>query len=218
PDQKRKANARVNFHNPAGDCTTSAKLAMPPGRSILECLHAKPWLGKHTHVDEPFAMTVSADKPVVPEVTCAEFEMFSRVCPGAMSAVNFYPGPLTNERTWWLGLGRTGGCDDVATNFSQYYHLFNPGPRSVRAVVRFLGFGSKNAERKQPVEIGAGAVVRIDATKVKGLPIDRPFAVRVDGDAPLCAQVFVRASTRGLSFTRSMYSMMGIPMKFSPRR
>jgi len=42
------------------------------------------------------------------------------------------------------------------------------------------------------------------------LPISA--AARADGDGPFCAQVFVRAFTRGVRHTRAMYSIMGLPM------
>lgn len=126
-DETQKASATVTFHYSDEGATRSQPLEIPPLKSDLEWLHLKPWLGKHTRIDEPWAMTVTADRPVVPEVTCAEFEMWSQVCPGAMSAVNFYPGPLEEEKTWWLGIGQTGGADLMNTEWSQTYHLFNPG-------------------------------------------------------------------------------------------
>lgn len=36
--------------------------------------------------------------------------------------------------------------------------------------------------------------------------------MRASADRPFCAQVVVRAFTRGLPHTRAMYSMMGLPM------
>jgi hypothetical protein len=43
--------------------------------------------------------------------------------------------------------------------------------------------------------------------------LGRPFAVRAESDAPICAQTFGRAFTRGLKHTRGSYSLMGVPMK-----
>ena len=215
PDGEREAHATVAFHRPDGSRTVSRPLRIAPQKSILECLHGKPWLGMHTHIDEPFAMAVAADRPVVPEVTCAEFEMWSQVCPGAMSAVNLYPGPLKDERTWWLGIARAGGSDGINAEWSQTYHLFNPGGKAARVKLSFAGVGRPLA---QSIDVGPGAVVRVDASEIEGLPPDRPFAVRADGSALFCAQVFVRAFTRGLPHTRSMYSIMGVPMRLGVGR
>jgi len=211
-DEKRTARAKVTFHSPEGSSAESSSLPVKPLRAILECLHGRPWLGRFTRINEPFAMTVTADRPVCPEVTCAEFEMWSQVCPGAMSAVNFYPGPLKDERTWWLGIGPAGGDDSLNTEWSQSYHLFNPGKKPVSVHLSFMGAGRT---RTSEVELLPGGVRRVDASEVRGLPIDRPFVVRADSDRPFCAQAFVRAFTRGLPHTRSMYAIMGVPMRLA---
>ena len=213
--EKGIARATVTFHKPDGSQLASASLPVKPLRSILECLHGEPWLAKFTRVGEPFGMTVTADGPVCPEVTCAEFEMWSQVCPGAMSGVNFYPGPLRDERTWWLGIGSAGGDDSLNTEWAQSYHLLNPGAKKVRVRLSFLGAGRT---RSHEVDIPPGGVRVVHACEVGGLPIDTPFAARADGDGPFAAQAFVRAFTRGLPHTRSLYSLIGIPLALTSRR
>jgi hypothetical protein len=214
-EERRQAQARVRFHKPDASSKESGPLAIPPLKSVLHCLHGKPWLGEQVEVGEPFAMTVTADGPVLPEVCCAEFEMWSQVCPGAMTAVNFYPGPLREERTWWLGIGQAGGGDEVNTEWSQSYHLFNPGRQTARVTLSFLGLG-KGKRLTHAVELCAGAVAQVGSAQIAGLPLGQPFAVRADGDRPFCAQVFGRTFTRGLPHTRGMYSHLGIPMKLEP--
>ncbi|MFB3883172.1 MAG: sensory rhodopsin transducer [Armatimonadota bacterium] len=129
PDDTHEAHATIAFHRPGRAAARSGPIAIAPLKSDLQCLHGRPWLGSFTRVGEPFAIAVSADRPVVPEVTCAEFEMWSQVMPGAMSAVNLYPGPLRSERTWWLGVGPAGGADDEPLEWAQSYHLFNQAGR-----------------------------------------------------------------------------------------
>ena len=155
-------------------------------------------------------MTVTADRDVVPEVTCAEFEMWSQVCPGAMTAVSFYPAPLSGEKRWWLGIGRAGGADDANVEWRQSWHLFNPGPRAAAVTLSFLGAGRTRTHR---VEIPAGAVRKVESADIRGLPKDRLFVVRADADRAFCAQSFVRTFTRRLPHTRAAYSMMGTPMR-----
>jgi len=138
--------------------------------------------------------------------------MWSQVCPGAMTSANCYPGPLADETTWWLGIGQAGGRDDINTEWQQSYHLFNPGSQTARATLSFLGLGARLAHS---VEIKPGAVARVLSTEIAGLPLDRPFAVRVDSDAPICAQAFGRTFTRGLKSTRASYSLMGVPMNLA---
>jgi hypothetical protein len=203
--------ASVTFHNPDGAASRSEPIPIPPLKSDLEWLHLAPWLGPHTQVGRPFAMTVQGEGPVAPEVTCAEFEMWSQVCPGAMSAVNFYPGSLHDERTWWLGIAPAGGSDQEPVEWEQSYHLFNPGESPVNVTVAVVGLDD-GAERTLPVTLGPGSVQRLEAAQFGDLSIGVPFAVVARGDSPFCAQTFVRALTRGLPPVRAMYSHMGTPM------
>jgi hypothetical protein len=202
--------AIVHFHYSDGASTVSDHLLIPPLKSDLEWLHLAPWLGKHTQVGEPFAMTVRGETPVIPEVTCAEFEMWSNVCPGAMSAVNFYPGPLQDERTWWLGMGPAGGADDKPVEWRQSYHLFNPGSAAVSVTLECLGL--EGGSRGKTVTLGPGAVARVESTAIDGLPSGQPFVVRAQGDGPFCAQIFLRTFTRGLAPVRGLCSSTGAPM------
>lgn len=210
-DEQQPAQARVTFHQADGTASTSGPIAVPPLKSTLHCLHGEPWLGEYTHVGRPFALTVQADRPVAPEVTCAEFEMWSQVCPGAMSAVNFYPGPLSEERTWWLGIGQAGGRDDSSVEWQQSYHVFNPGAEPVEVTLSFLGL-TRRAALRHTVSVPPGGVTVVNSRDIKGLPFQQPFAVRAEADRPFCAQAFGRTFTRGLPATRAMYSHMGLPM------
>ena len=157
-------------------------------------------------------MLAALGRPVVPEVCCAEFEMWSQVCPGAMTAVHFHPGPLREERTWWLGVGRAGGSDEINTGWSQTYYLFNPGKKAVQVIISFHGIGKAASKLSRRVELPPGGVARIDSCQIPELPIGEPFAARAEGSASFCAQVFGRAFTRGLPHTRAMYSFIGVPM------
>ena len=214
-DEARSARATITFHRPDGSQATSDPIAIPPLRSTLQWLHAEPWLGRCTRVGEPFALTVTADRPIVAEVCGAEFEMWSQVMPGAMSAVNLYPGPLKGERTWWLGIAPTGGSDDRPVEWQHSYHLFNPGRSRVNVTLSFLGL-RRHRTPTHHVAVGPGAVTVVQSSEVKGLPVHEPVCVRADGDRPFCAQVFVRAFTRGLPHVRAMCSSMGIPIALEP--
>jgi hypothetical protein len=204
-------HATVTFHNADGSETRSEPLSVPPLKSDLEWLHLPPWLGRHTAVNAPFALTITAESPVVPGICGAEFEMWSQVCPGAMTAVNACPGPLRDERLWWLGIGHAGGADDRNTEWQQTYHLFNPGRAPARVTLSFLGLDAGETVTYS-VTIAPGAVAKAASSDIAGLPPDRPFAVRAESDQPICAQVYGRTFTRGLAHTRAMYSFLGIPM------
>ena len=209
-EEAKTAKVRATFHKVDGSSSVSDPLPIKPLKSILECLHGKPWLGAHTKTSEPFAITVASDGPVAAEVCCAEFEMWSQVCPGAMTAVNLYPGPLTDERTWWLGIGHAGGADDVNLEWEQTYCLFNPGAKAARVTLRFLGLAG--GEVTHALTLGPGAVAHVRSSEIGGLPMGEAFAVRAEGDQPFCAQVIGRSFTRGLAHTRGIYSFMGVPM------
>ncbi|MCC6441858.1 MAG: hypothetical protein IT210_00215 [Armatimonadetes bacterium] len=208
--QEEPVEAQVAFHQADGAISDAPSLSIPPAKSILESLHAAPWLGTHTHLGQPYAITARSGHPVVPEVCGAEFEMWSQVCPGAMTAVNFYPGPLTDETVWWLGAGQTGGSDAENVEWEQSYHLFNPGETEAHITLTFSGFGPPV---EHSVAVPPGAVACVLSSEIDGLPFHTPFAVIAAGDAPFCVQVFTRAYTRGLPHTRSMASMMGVPIR-----
>jgi len=212
--ERSQGKFRVSFHGADGRCTRSGPVDVTPLKSKRLDLHGAPWLGEHLKVDEPFAMTVTADRPIVAEVTEAEFEMWSQVCPGSMTAVNLYPGPLSDETVWWLGIGHAGGADERNLEWRQCYYLFNPGKGKVNVEMEFLGAGRK---LKKKVGVGAGAVRKVESIEVEGLSLDRPFAVKASGDGPFCAQVFGRTFTRGLPHVRGMYSAMGTPMALVDR-
>ncbi len=203
------ALATLTIHSPEGIRKTVALRSIAPQKSHLEWMHLQPWLGDYTHIDVPFAMTVASDSPVVPEVTGAEFEMWSQMCPGAMSAVNFYPGPLTDECAWWLGIAPWGGADDRNVEWSQQYHLLNTSEQPI--VVELIAYGLDTLYTHQ-LTLPAQAVALVDAQVFSGLPIGIPYAVFAKSAQPFCAQVFVRTFTRGLASTRGMYSCMGVPM------
>ena len=207
--------ANVTLYYADGASATAQPITVPSRKSILECLHGLPWLGTYTRVDEPFALEITAAGSIVPEVCDAEFEMWSQVCPGAMSSVNFYPGPLEDERTWWLGIGRAGGKDDENVEWLQTYHFFNPGNETARVTLSFLGISAEESPLIHTLDLGPGAVALIDSVKVEDLPTGKPFAVRVDSSVPICAQVFVRTFTRGLPHPRAMTSFIGIPMRLA---
>lgn len=209
------ATASVTFHAPDGRRQTAQPLPIAPRRSILESLHAAPWLGRYTHVGQPYALTVTADQPVVPDICGAEFELWSQVMPGAMTAVNMYPGPVRGERTWWLGIGQAGGDNDVNAEWRQSYHLFNPGRRMVRVTLSFLGLVSRRRPVTRTVEVAAGGVAVVRSEEVRDLPMHEPFAVKAEAEAPFCAQTFGRTFTRGLRHTRAMSSAMGVPMRLT---
>jgi hypothetical protein len=210
PDGEHERQARLTIHKPGGQALSAKPMAVPPNRSVLQCLHAAPWLGPFTKIGEPFAMTVAGDGPLAPSVCGAEFEMWSQVCPGAMTAVNFYPGPLERETCWWLGIGHGGGADTNNLEWRQSYHLFNPTDRPVKGLLKFVSLGGP--EVVHPFWLASGCVVRVNSAEVPGLPIGQPFAVKAVGDGPFCAQVFGRTFTRGLPHSRAMYSFLGVPM------
>jgi len=209
--ERRSAAARVTFHRADGSSTRSEAIRIPPLKADLQWLHLPPWLGKHVPLNEPWGMTIRADRPVVTEVCGAEYEMWSTMCPGAMIGVNLHPGPLDEERLWWLGIGRSGGTDELPTQWEQTYQFLNPGRRAANVTLRFLGLKGKPFERR--LTVGPGAAARVVSTEIAGLPVHAPFAAVAEGDRPFCAQVFGRTFTRGLAFTRAMYSFIGLPMK-----
>jgi len=118
----RSVDASVTFSQVDGSSSSAVISDIPPLRSVMK------WdlLEGHVEGDAPYALTVSSADPITPSICGAEFETWSQVCPGAMTAVNFYPGPLTSESAWWLGIGQAGGRDDVNTEWVQTYYLFNP--------------------------------------------------------------------------------------------
>lgn len=212
-NRRRGARARLTFHDPAGRAIVADTLVIPPRDTNLQWLHLEPYLGRSTRGGEPFAITVESGERVLPALSSAEFEMFSQMCPGAMAAAHFYPGPLRGERTWWLGISPAGGDDEHEAQWQQMYHLFNPGKRPANVVLRFFGLGGAAGARTHAVTVGPGAVACVCSDELPFLPAHREFAVRADADQAICAQTTVRTFTRGLAPTRAMYGNIGLPMK-----
>lgn len=215
PQENRAAEASIGFHNGQGTVTQSQPIRVAPRQSNLQWLHLAPWLGRHTRVDEPFGLTVRADGAVLPAVTHAEFEMFSRMCPGAMGAANLYPGPLTvGERTWWLGIGPAGGRlsagGEAPCTWEQAWHLLNPGPRAANVTLHFLGLSKPY---RHELRLAARGAVRVVSAEVAGLPAEGEMAVRAEADQAICAQTVGRCRTTGTRPTKAMYCVMGTPMK-----
>ena len=212
PSESVETSASVTFHGPDGQTTQSEPFVIPPLKSDLEWLHLAPWLETHTAINQPFAMTVAGEGPVVPEVTCAEFEMWSHVCPGAMSAVNFFPGPLEDEQVWWLGIAPAGGSDQNPVEWQQSYHLFNPGKTALTVTLDYLGTDGNMAAAGTQVVVPPNGVARAEPAAASELTDGQQIVVRASASAPFCAQTFVRALTRGLAPVRAMYSHMGVPI------
>lgn len=80
-----------------------------------------------------------------------------------------------------------------------------------------LGLASRRRFERE-VALAPGAVAWVHAEQFDRLPVGERFAARATGDGVFCAQVFVRARTRGLRPTRAMYSMMGVPMALAAGR
>jgi len=213
---RKSANAQLTFHGADGSTTQGQPIKVAPRDADLQWLHMKPCLGTHTRIGEPFALTVEADQPVLPAVTNAEFEMFSQMCPGAMAAVNPYPGPLTREKTWWLGITPAGGADDHEAQWQQTYHLFNPGDKPADVTLWFLGLSDRRSAPTHTLTVPPRAVACVSSDDLSFLPVHREFAVRVDADQPICAQTTIRTFTRGLAPTRAMCARIGLPMTLAP--
>jgi len=207
-DEMRPARARLRFHGPDGRHSEAA-LEVPPMKSDLQWLFHEPWIERHTRAGEPFAMVVESDDPVVPEVTNAEFELWSQVCPGAMSSVNFFPGPLKDQRRWWLGIGRAGAADDGPVEWEQNWHIFNPGRREAKIRLWFAGLENERTLEHR-LAVPASAVAMLSSRDIDDLPAGVDFAAFADSDVPVCCQTFAFTFTRGLPYVRGMYGFMGV--------
>ena len=208
-DESKPANATVRFHGPDGR-SSEGTLTVPPLKSDLQWLFHKPWIDDHTHAGEPYAMVVQSGGAVVPEVTNAEFELWSQVCPGAMSSVNFFPGPLRDQRSWCLGIGQAGGSDAGPVEWEQNWHIFNPGRKPAAVRLSFVGLPAGAASPTHALTIPAAAVAMVSSRDIVGLPTGVPFMTRADSDIPICCQTFAFTFARGLPYVRGMYGYMGI--------
>jgi hypothetical protein len=213
-DRSWRARVSVGFHTAIGNVGDALRVHVGAQRSELQWLNRVPSLAVPSAGGGAFALTLTSDRPIVAELTAAEFEPDGSACPGAMSAVNLYPGPLRNERTWWLGIAETGEREASATSWLQSYFLFNPAREAAR--VRLTIFDDAGRTMNPgPIVIAPGAVARLTSSQIAGLPAHRPLAVRADGDAPFAVLVNVRAFRRGAPYTRAMYAMLGLPMSLT---
>ena len=213
-DPRGKRRLSVTIHDAAGRTRRSGTLAVGPARSDLQWLHSAPWRGEQVPLDEPWAAVLRTDGQLVPDVTLAEFDAWSQAMPGAMAATGLVPGPLTDEREWWLGAFTHGAAESGGAEWSAAWQLFNPGQAEVRVGLQFLGLPSGPLEYS--VTIGPGAVARVTGDQVAGLPHGKPFVVRATADQPFTAQGWLRVATQGVPGTRAMASGIGVPMALVP--
>jgi len=198
----------LTVHGPTGP-RPLVRLPAPPHASDLQWLHQAPWLGTYTRVGEPWALSIRTDGPLIPGVTAAEFDAWSQALPGAMTMVDLYPGPLTNERVWWMGIAEEGARAGSATEWVVTYQFFNPGDRAVEVTLSRFGAGAPYSIRTVSVPPGGVAMLGPDDDGGRGAPV----AARAEAAAPFVAQVTVRAFVRGVTRTRAMYSALGTPAR-----
>jgi hypothetical protein len=208
---RRTAGAlTVAIHDAAGRTRGRGALPVAAARSDLQWLHNAPWRGALVPLEEPWAAVLQTGGQLVPNVTLAEFDAWSQAMPGAMAATALVPGPLTDEREWWLGAFTHGPSESGGAEWSAAWQVFNPGPTAAHVTLQFLGLPSGPLE--SPVTVGPGAVARVTGDQVPGLPRGRPFVVCATADRPFTAQGWLRVSTQGAPGTRAMASGIGVPL------
>lgn len=206
----RPVRVRLTFHQADGRTTQAEPFEVAAGQTQLHWLHKPPFRDVHVPVDQPWSLVLEADGPVVGATTCAEFEMWSGQCPGAMSATHLLPGPVEAVGEQWLGLFEADAGPGHEQKLQQIFHVFNPGPRPATAVLHVVGQG-ENAVT-QTLKIPVGGVTMVDSDAVDGLVAGKPYAVCVTADAPVATHAHWRSFTRGQTPTRAMAGQLGMPI------
>ena len=210
---RSEARFTVTIHDAAGRARRGDTLAVAGAQSDLQWLHNAPWRGGLVPVDEPWAAVIRTDGQLIPDVTLAEFDAWSQALPGAMAATALVPGPLTDEREWWLGTFTHGAAESGGAEWTAAWQVFNPGQTEARVALRFLGLPVGPLEYS--VTVAPGGVARVTGDQVRGLPSARPFVVRANADRPFTAQGWLRVAAQGVPGTRAMASGVGVPMTLS---
>lgn len=191
--------------------TALTTLPLTTGRADLQWLHLPPWRELFGGDDRPWGFWLQADGPVAPAVTAAEFEAWGQAMPRGMGAANLVSDVAARRRETWLGVAYHGGADHQPTDWSAAWQVFNPGTTPLQSELTFhLADGPPIVHR---VTVAPGLVVRVNGDAVPGLPIERPFAVRVRGDRPFAAYAWVRAHARGQPALRAMSSGAGVAIQ-----
>ncbi len=206
----RPVQARITFHQADGRTSRADPYTVAAGQTQLQWLHKPPFRDVHVPIDQPWSLVLEADGPVVGATTCAEFEMWSGQCPGAMSATHLLPGPVNATGEQWLGVFEADAGAGHEQRLQQIFHVFNPGPRPTMAVLRATGQGAAAVTRQLP--IAAGSVAMVDSDAWEGLVAGRPYAVCVTADQPVAAHAHWRSFTRGLAPTRAMAGQLAVPI------
>lgn len=209
------------FHDEQGPVRQSWPLRVPPGVSDLRWLHARPFFGNYSTLGRPWAVTLKSAAAVVPLVSIAEFDPDAKATPGAMGVVSMHPGPLTTERTWWLGPMPIGRGADGAASWQATVFVFNPGTRSnTLSVSTFLaGADGKGPTTRTSIVLPAGAVRALDATQLASVGTNGQRATfRVEAETPVVVQATVRLLRMDSRPTRAMYSMLGFPLPLRDAR
>lgn len=205
----RPVRARLTFHQADGRTSQPEPFEVAAGQTQLHWLHKPPFRDVHVPLDRPWSLVLEADGPVVGATTCAEFEMWSGQCPGAMSATHLLPGPVTARGEQWLGVFEADAGPGHEQELQQIFHVFNPGLRPATAVLRVVGQGAAEVTRKLPIAAGGVGMVDSDAL---GLAAGRAYTVCVTADEPVVTHAHWRTFTRGLAPTRAMAGQLGLPI------
>jgi hypothetical protein len=188
-------------------------VTLESGHTDLQWLHVPPWRDRLGE-DSPWALTLHAEAPIVPSISAAEFAPWSQAMPGAMAAATLVPGPLTDEREWWLGVARHGGSDEEPVEWEAAWQLFNPGTHPLRVALLLRGPGVPIAHA---VDVAPGAVVRVTGDDVPGLAPGQAYFVKAEAAAPFVAHAWQRVRARGVPGTRALVSAPGVPIAISSR-
>ncbi len=209
PDEAREARVAARFYYE--DATPrDAAWTLPPASSVLYGLFRPEFDELTRGGNVPFGVRLRSDLPVYPHVTRAEYEPWSAQTPGAMFGVPPYPGPLSDETSWYYADGLVLDSPDGPLVEQEWISILNPGGEATPVTITFF---LPDGPVDHRLDVGAERVALVRVEALDGVvPKGVPYGVRVRAAHPVVVQQVRRGLERGgYPSTRAIFGTLAIP-------
>lgn len=209
PDTQRCAHCTATFHQPA-EAPQSYAFDVEPQQQTLHWLHD--FKNRHlTGVNQPYAVTVESDGPLVPHFLRAEYQAWSACNPTAMYGIIPYEGPLSDETEWLFAEGFWQDREDHPWVEQEWIAVFNPGAVDADITTTFY---TGDGPRDYQAAVAAGSVTVLRMEEIGVVSSGSHYGVKIAGTQPIVVQQSRRTFVKGgPPTTVSTTATLAIPFK-----
>jgi hypothetical protein len=192
PDPERTVRCTATFYR-AAEAAQSYHFDVEPHQQTLHWLHD--FKNRHlTGVNQPYAVQVESDGPLVPHFLRAEYESWSNCNPTAMYGVIPYEGPLHDETVWMFAEGFWQEREDHPWREQEWIAVFNPGAADADVTATFY---TNDGPREHRFAVGASSVAVLRMEELGVVPSGAHYGVQIAGTQPIVVQQSRRTFVKG---------------------